>query len=665
MTDAFIEFFRNYSEYLTELGGMFNLQNSVKLLFRSVGWFLIRQMHTMCSQIENIFYRMFDLMDILKADSILGFLGRSRQLALMLLTIPIIILGYRMITDSEFNGRKVVSNVIYSIVILLTVTGAVSLLSELTQAGISEVNSGGDQIGEYRLSTADELLSTSVIDLVYKYQTSSIADLKNGRLTGDIWDDPNNMSSERLKNIDINELVCYTLADEDTPFAYHYYLDTSGDLQASRFPDCNTGISWLDTLVSKLSNLQTSYARYHVDFFNLIMCLLALTIAYFCAVYKICRIIFELIVSELMLQFSAVLDLSGAERTKKIVTNILSSFLSLFGMAILFRLYRMIYSYVLHWSFLNEHHIIRTLVVVAFSLGILDGPDVINRILGVDVGNRSLAQSLQSMFYATSMVRSAYQAATGAVSSVSGAAGTTAGYMRGSHDASAYAENHGITQHTSSSPGTGREEPSSTGTDAEAFSVREFAASTEANSNMEESSYNARSTEESFTGSFDTVPADMSGTEQGTYADVYGTEQAPVPGTDFSAAMQEDMHGNADTGQTGPDMLSTEQTMGTVPDAGPSEDSVSRPDVSRDNGTRPEDTGGKEYIGRQAGQSVEDRKILASFTNSVNGAPDLKEMMEGTDPLTPIRSLNEGYRKGYSFGFRRRLRNILRRDRQV
>ena len=124
--DSYILFFMHYSEYLKELGGFLNLTSFYNTVLRSLGWGIIRLLHRMCAEIEQIFYRMFDLLDILNNAALLEFLGSTGRIALALLAIPIVILGYRLITDGSFDGKKALRNVLYSIVVLITITGVVS-----------------------------------------------------------------------------------------------------------------------------------------------------------------------------------------------------------------------------------------------------------------------------------------------------------------------------------------------------------------------------------------------------------------------------------------------------------------------------------------------------------------------------------------------------------
>ena len=458
MYDPYIDFFRNYHEYMTELGGFLNLTSYITSLFRAIGWWLIKVLRSLCASVEDIFYDMFDLLDILRADSILSFLQKTGYFALALAAIPIALLGYKLITNDDFNLQKAAHNIVYSIVILITITSVVSMLSDLTQVGMREFYSLDSHISEYDLTMADRIVADSVTDLAYKYENSTKSDKAKGVITGGIDNDPNNLSMKEIDLIDINELICYSIEGDDNPFVYRYTMDKDGEVRMEHFEDNITGTKWLDELIAELHNQKTSYARYHVDFFNLILCLLALAVAYICAVYKICQIIFELLISEIVLQFAAVLDMSGTERTKKVVANIVNSFLALFAMAILFRLYSIIYTIIMGMEFLEGHSLIRTIAVIAFSFGILNGPNVIKNILGVDVGFNDFSRGISSLYYSTMFAERMTAAGIRLAGAVAGAAGSAIGSVAGKTAASQFARDNGLMGTGGSREAAGRSE---------------------------------------------------------------------------------------------------------------------------------------------------------------------------------------------------------------
>ena len=498
----------------------------------------------------------------------------------------------------------------------------------------------------------------------------------NGVITGGIDNDPNNLSMKEIDLIDINELICYSIEGDDNPFVYRYTMDKDGEVRMEHFEDNITGTKWLDELIAELHNQKTSYARYHVDFFNLILCLLALAVAYICAVYKICQIIFELLISEIVLQFAAVLDMSGTERTKKVVANIVNSFLALFAMAILFRLYTIIYTIIMSMKFFEGHSLIRTIAVIAFSFGILNGPNVIKNILGVDVGFNDFSRGISSLYYSTMFAERMTTAGIRLAGAAAGAAGSVMGSVAGKTAASQFARDNGLMGTGGRREAAGRSESRSENS-AQSSSASEQSLAAMSSSTCDSDEFSQATEDTSYSeGTCDAYDSSLSaGAASSEYDDSTDTSTAAGEGPDpYGSDTFASGGSSTDSGvsQTDTADQSGAESVPSPADAqlheGPSELPQAR---SAEDPQRAENNPLEHYPSSEAAEDAarsreqENARLALQISSSVNGTNDLKHMLEEAESDTGLRSFDEGYKKGNLRTAKKTLRHILKRSRKV
>src|SRR5699024_6714871 len=105
----------------------------------------------------------------------------------------------------------------------------------------------------------------------------------------------------------------------------------------------------------------------------------------------------------LFAMFTAATDLTGGQRLKKVLVEIASTFAVIFVMMVLLRMF-IIYA---QWANDMEQHIgiIGTiLLLIAGAWALIDAPDIVQRLLGIDAGLRSGWQAMMGGYAAGRMV---------------------------------------------------------------------------------------------------------------------------------------------------------------------------------------------------------------------------------------------------------------------
>lgn len=141
--------------------------------------------------------------------------------------------------------------------------------------------------------------------------------------------------------------------------------------------DVKDGLLWTD-LFSEY------YYRYHLNYFTVTLTLLSLAIVFLVMGYKVIRLIWELITSYFLAYiFSG--EIASGQATKRIIEFVKNVYIVLLYTMVSIKLYLLAVDYVNRVFSAN----LRGIVLLCLALAVIDGPVVIEKILGIDAGLQS------------------------------------------------------------------------------------------------------------------------------------------------------------------------------------------------------------------------------------------------------------------------------------
>src|SRR5699024_8008184 len=176
------------------------------------------------------------------------------------------------------------------------------------------------------------------------------------------------------------------------------------------------------------------YYRYHVNWGVTIFTLLVTTFALGITLVKVGRMMVDIVFTQFFAMFVAVTDLTGGQRTKKVLTELASSFGVLFIMVFIMQLF----IYYANWvnglkSSIGMIPVVLMLIAGAWAL--MDAPDVVQRMMGIDAGLRSGYGAMMGAFAGASLAGKGFGAMKGVakagVGASAGLAGLTGGAIKG------------------------------------------------------------------------------------------------------------------------------------------------------------------------------------------------------------------------------------------
>ena len=132
----------------------------------------------------------------------------------------------------------------------------------------------------------------------------------------------------------------------------------------------------------KIIKFSHPYYKYHINFFTFVVNYVIFIIAFACISFKLFKIMWELIQSRfLAIIFAA--EINSGQKTKKIIEYTLHSYLTIY--VILFSL-RLLSVILTHIETMNANDVEKILLKIFATLLFIDGPNVAERILGIDAG---------------------------------------------------------------------------------------------------------------------------------------------------------------------------------------------------------------------------------------------------------------------------------------
>lgn len=364
-------------------GDIFNLTSILKTIIRGLGWSLIKILAFISNSIETVVNEIYSLNGFFSSQHLNDFIDEMLPLAWVILALSIVFLGYKLIFDREFRINNVFKNITLSIAVFMLLPMFMSHMEKMTTTGALGLKS------EYNLS-ANKVIKDNLYDLYYLDENNFDLSKKNNIPENLIV--PKSIMGSGFVNID--DVVDESLVKNKEVFKNKISLDKNGQKKKEELGNGFLGIG------------KEEYYRYNFDFFVIFTTLSCTTITLLATLFKVSRIIFELGFVKLFALLYSFADIANGQKLKEIIRYIVSNFVVLFLISVLLKMYLMFAS----WASEGAKGITQIVLLIGASIAVVDGPNLIERIFGIDSGVKS----------GWSVVSAGYMGMKGAVSTAKG-----------------------------------------------------------------------------------------------------------------------------------------------------------------------------------------------------------------------------------------------------
>ena len=342
----------------------FNLDTILGRIIRELLWSIVKILGYIVDAITTVVSKLFVLDSFYNNPNVINFISSFKPLIVVLFAISFCTVGYQLMFSQTKQFRKIGINVLIAITVILVLPMAMSKMNALTNTGVTAV------IGKTPDLT-NQIIKENIVDLllydklnfdsgvISKLNSNTQIDVKNIRyIDPTALIEPNFFNSMKVKNQDV--------------FKNSLTVDVNGVISKQPLNQ-----SWM-------TYWKDYYYRYSINFLIIIVSLgvIGATLAFTC--FKLGTLIFELGYNKLLAILVAPADISNGQRTKQIIQNILSIFIVTFLIAVLLKFY------VLFIGAVADIKGIQSMVLlVAGSFAVIEGPNIVEKLFGVDAGLHS------------------------------------------------------------------------------------------------------------------------------------------------------------------------------------------------------------------------------------------------------------------------------------
>lgn len=328
----------NYAEY-------FEQSDVASNVIRWIGWQIIKLLHGICDMCQGLWEAVFQALDFTKtfADK----LGVYYPIWSAIFLITILAVG-TVFLYSE-HRPPFLKNLVITMAVVMLLPSGVRLSAQLLQIEQTVFMANGN-------SVADTTVITNVTDLLYQ---------KNNDWS---FESPNCFSGATIKYIDPNEQV-----EKKTATVFKYYMvvdEASGEVTYKKIGKGFFGL------------LTPLYYRYSIHFMAIIGELIVNSLVLIFASYRLFRLIWDMIYGEILAYILSG-DVVSGEKTKQVLQYLLNLFWSISIMIWGFAIWREFEIWV---ASQYTNNFIRIIMIAFGGVAMIDGPDVVERVMGIDIG---------------------------------------------------------------------------------------------------------------------------------------------------------------------------------------------------------------------------------------------------------------------------------------
>lgn len=373
-------------EFLKLNSDFFRTNDIILTAVRTVGWLLVKGFSLLLDCCITLYNYTFGLIDITRWSVLENYLSEYKPLIQAIMMASLVILGFMYMF-----GKNKKHNVLNSVLILAVVMSAsTTIFTELNRFSIAFKDaalSGGSTVN------GTELIRTNLYDLYY---IDSQIGLENLNSKGKI-PQGTSLSKTDVDYINIGEVL--------DPGTDGLSKNAESILKKRLMPigngeygliDAKDGVAWTD-----FGN--TYYYRYTFHYGTYYLTAAAAILIYVCLAYKNTRVIYEILVSRILVSLYAA-NLSSERKVVKILESIRDSYFALCFTVISLKSYFLFVEYLNSKTEING--LARGIIILFIAWCVIDGANIIEKLTGVDAGLSSMTGKLIAAYH---MIRGAGQ----------------------------------------------------------------------------------------------------------------------------------------------------------------------------------------------------------------------------------------------------------------
>lgn len=369
--DVIINVQNNYPDYFEQNG-------IISDALRYLSWLLIQIIRAITDFCVTLYEHSLGFMTLI-SENINTYVPHAQELFTAILAVSLLAMGIIFIIHPQ-KKPDILLSLFLMVVSLALQTVILNPMIAPTQSAVSELAMSN--------SVANSIVNSHIHDLLYidQYLPNGLSDLADGSI--DIDDLTLNLTDSQIDNLDVNEVINYENSrlsdgakgkDGILGKRLEIYYNDDGTEEPS-LTDVYNGFGWNSEDSEDFFN--EFYYRYKIDSFEIILALIAILIVYLMMAYKVIRIVIEIIVGNILTIFYSA-NFNSSQKVIQILKEILNCFIVLMLSAVLIRVFTAAETLLNNMDLSGIEY---GFLLIFIALAIVDGPNMIQRIVGVDAG---------------------------------------------------------------------------------------------------------------------------------------------------------------------------------------------------------------------------------------------------------------------------------------
>lgn len=359
-----------YTSFYKANAKLLQNNNFMSSALHSLGWLITKFLVEFGNIAQKLYDTAFGFIDLTDSATVNKFVSEFKIVFIALSCLALLYLGIILIMQPQ-KKPNVAINICFAV---LCVTCSTWLFGQMNNLAFS-FKAGVDSISGNTKQMAVEIVDNNMYDVLNLYNEKGTSLTAKNATTGA------RINDNTIDYIDINELIDYesdALSSPENPFKYKVQTFNGKNGQATIKPVSN---GFLGTSIGN-----EFYYRYSFRYITAWLQLGSLLIVYVTLSYKCVRVAFELVVGRLLAYLYSA-ELSGGEKIRKIIVFIRDSYILLAVSVICVKIYTIFTEYI--GSNAKTQGLTGAVFSLFIAFAIIDGPNLVEKLLGMDAGLRS------------------------------------------------------------------------------------------------------------------------------------------------------------------------------------------------------------------------------------------------------------------------------------
>ena len=342
------------------------LQSSIWMdIIRSILWYIVKFLGVLSDAAESVFNETYKLINFTDAQIFKNLVTKFSVFIVPILTVSFIAIGL-MLTFSE-KKPPVLKNIVIGLAIIYVMPQIITYFNEGLIAAKNDLLSN---------SMTNQIVLSNVSDLSYianqgfKFDSTLADTCSNPEAAIDAIDVTTHLNPKKFSG------------DAKEVFSHYMTINELGKVDWKEF-DKKGMFDIFDP---------SFYYRYSIHYFQLFLYLLANIIIFIFSAYAVVRMIYEIITARIMACIHS-MDLASGQKTIKILEYFFQAYIILLFIPTLLKVYLLIMSYT---NTNVSNGIVRAIIIFMSALVVVDGPSIIQKIYGYDLGMSQGASKVMS-----------------------------------------------------------------------------------------------------------------------------------------------------------------------------------------------------------------------------------------------------------------------------